>query len=57
MAEIFSDKSSRNKTQNTSWKQSDSWTGEKSTFGDQAHDTFNDLPKAIRVIKDKKVFI
>ena len=31
--------------------------GEKNTFGDQAHDIFNDLPKAIRVIKDRKVFI
>ena len=31
--------------------------GEKNTFGDQAQDIFNDLPKAIRVIKDGKVFI
>ena len=31
--------------------------GDKNTFGDQAHDIFNDLPKAIRVIKDRKVFI
>ena len=31
--------------------------GEKNTFGDQAHDIFNDLPKNIRVIKDRKVFI
>ena len=31
--------------------------GDKNAFGDQAHDIFNDLPKAIRVIKDKKVFI
>ena len=31
--------------------------GNKNTFGDQAHDVFNDLPKAIRVIKDRKVFI
>ena len=31
--------------------------GIKNTFGDQAHDVFNDLPKAIRVIKDRKVFI
>ena len=30
---------------------------EKNTFGDQAHDIFNNLPKAIRVIKDRKVFI
>ena len=28
--------------------------GDKNTFGDQAHDIFNDLPKAIRVINDKK---
>ena len=27
--------------------------GDKNTFGDQAHD----LPKVIRVIKDRKVFI
>ena len=31
--------------------------GEKNTFGDQAQDIFNDLPKAIRVIRDGKVFI
>ena len=31
--------------------------GEKNTFGDQAHGIFNDLPKTIRVIKDRKVFI
>ena len=31
--------------------------GEKNIFGDQAHDIFNDLPKTIRVIKDRKVFI
>ena len=31
--------------------------GDKNSFGDQAHDVFNDLPKAIRVIKDRKVFI
>ena len=31
--------------------------GQKNTFGDQAHDIFNDLPKAIRVNKDRKVFI
>ena len=30
---------------------------EKTTFGDQAHDIFNDLPKTIRVIKYRKVFI
>ena len=29
----------------------------RNTFGDQAHDIFNDLPKSIRVIKDRKVFI
>ena len=29
----------------------------KNTFGDQAHEIFNDLPKTIRVIKDRKVFI
>ena len=29
----------------------------QNTFGDQAHDIFNDLPKAIRVNKDRKVFI
>ena len=29
----------------------------KNTFGDQAHDIFNDLRKTIRVIKDRKVFI
>ena len=26
--------------------------GEKNTFGDQAHDMFNDLPKTLRVIKN-----
>ena len=31
--------------------------GDKNTFGDQADDIFNDLPKAIRVIKDRKLFI
>ena len=31
--------------------------GEKNTFGDQAHDKFNDLQKTIRVTKDRKVFI
>ena len=31
--------------------------GEKNTFGDQAHDIFNSLPKTITVIKDRKVFI
>ena len=31
--------------------------GNKNTFSDQAHDIFNDLTKAIRVIKDRKVFI
>ena len=31
--------------------------GEKNTFGGQAHDMFNDLPKTIRVIKNRKVFI
>ena len=31
--------------------------GDKNSFGDQAHDVFNDLPKAIRVIKDRNVFI
>ena len=31
--------------------------GNKNKFGDQAHDIFNDLPKAIRVVKDRKVFI
>ena len=30
---------------------------ERGTFGDQAHDIFNDLPKKIRVIKDRKVSI
>ena len=29
----------------------------RNTFGDQEHDIFNDLPKSIRVIKDRKVFI
>ena len=31
--------------------------GDKKTFGDQARDIINDLPKAIRVIKERKVFI
>ena len=31
--------------------------GDKNTFGDQAHNIFNDLSKAIRIIKDRKVFI
>ena len=31
--------------------------GDKNTFGDQAHDILNDLPKAIRAIKDIKIFI
>ena len=31
-------------------------SGEKNTFGDQVHDILNDLPKAIKVIKDRKVF-
>ena len=31
--------------------------GEKNTFGDQTHDMFNDLPKTLRVIKNRKVFI
>ena len=59
MAEISSDKASRNRTHNTSWKRNDGWTWRftPNTFGDQAHDIFNDLPKAIRVIKDRKVFI
>ena len=26
--------------------------GGENTFGDQTHDIFNDLPKAIRVIQD-----
>ena len=26
-------------------------------FGDQAHDIFHDLPKTIRVIKDRRDFI
>ena len=29
----------------------------KNTFSDQAHDIFNDLPKAIRVIKDRKFLL
>ena len=57
MAEISSDKASRNKTHNTSWKRNVVERGEKNTFGDQAHDVFNVLPKTIRVIKDRKVFI
>ena len=31
--------------------------GDKNTFGDQVHDIFNDLLKAIKVIKDRKLFI
>ena len=31
-------------------------SGDKNTFGDQVHDILNDLPKAIKVIKDRKVF-
>ena len=31
--------------------------GVQNTFGDQARDIFNDLPKTIRVIKDRKDFI
>ena len=31
--------------------------GQKSTFSGQAHDIYNNLPKTIRVIKDRKVFI
>ena len=31
--------------------------GDKNTFDDQAHDIFKDLPKAIRVIKDRKIII
>ena len=31
--------------------------GEKNIFGDQAHDIFNDLPKTIRVIKDRKFLL
>ena len=30
---------------------------DKNTFGDRAQNIFNDLPKAIRVTKDRKVFI
>ena len=30
---------------------------DKNTFGDRAHNIFNDLPKAIRVTKDRKVLI
>ena len=30
--------------------------GEKNTFSDQVFATFNDLPKAIRIIDYKKVF-
>ena len=30
--------------------------GEKNTFSDQVFTTFNDLPKAIRIIDKKKVF-
>ena len=29
----------------------------KNTFSDQAHDIFNDLPKTIRVIKDRKFLL
>ena len=57
MAEISSDKASRNKTHSTSWKRSDGWTWRNKQFGDQAHDIFNDLPKTMRVIKDREVFI
>ena len=31
--------------------------GEKNTFGDQVHDIFKDLPKTIRIIKDRTVLI
>ena len=31
--------------------------GETNKFGDQAHDIFNDLPKTMRVLKDREVFI
>ena len=31
-------------------------SGEKNTFSDQVFTTFNDLPKAIRIIDNKKVF-
>ena len=31
--------------------------GETNKFVDQAHDIFNDLPKTMRVIKDREVFI
>ena len=31
--------------------------GEINTFGDQAHDIFNNLQKSIGVIKDRNVFI
>ena len=31
--------------------------GEINTFGDQAHDIFNNLQKTIGVIKDRNVFI
>ena len=30
---------------------------DKNTFGDRAQNIFNDLPKAITVTKDRKVFI
>ena len=30
--------------------------GEKNTFSDQVFTTFSDLPKAIRIIDNKKVF-
>ena len=30
--------------------------GEKNTFSDQVFTTFNDLPKAIKIIDSKKVF-
>ena len=30
--------------------------GEKNTFSDQVFTTWNDLPKAIRIIDNKKVF-
>ena len=31
--------------------------GKKNTFNDQVFTTFNDLPKANRIIDDKKYFI
>ena len=41
--------------ENDGWN--DGWTWRKNTFGDQAHDIFNKLPKTIGIIKDRKVFI